>query len=46
MMTKFGYNIIERLCTACGKHKPVRGGTTYPRFRCAECKTKKKEDKK
>ena len=41
-MTKFGYYVIERLCTACGKHKPLRGGTIAPRFKCAQCSPKPK----
>ena len=42
-MTKFGYNILERRCTACGKYKPLLGGVTQPRFMCADCKPKKKK---
>lgn len=32
---------MTRMCSICRKLKPVRGGTTYPRFKCAGCKKPK-----
>jgi hypothetical protein len=31
---------LERFCTCCKKRKSLVGGTSYPRFRCKDCKAK------
>ena len=33
-----GITYLERFCTSCKKRKSLVGGTSYPRFRCKECK--------
>jgi hypothetical protein len=31
---------LERLCTSCKKRKSLVGGTSFPRFRCKDCRSK------
>ena len=33
---------LERFCTSCKKRKSLVGGTSFPRFRCKECKNRVK----
>ena len=35
---------LERLCTSCKKRKSLVGGTSYPRFRCKECRDRVKRN--
>jgi hypothetical protein len=38
------FNHTTRRCSKCGVHKPISGGTTYPKFMCRECKEARKKD--
>ena len=33
---------LERFCTSCKKRKSLVGGTSFPRFRCKECRNRVK----
>ena len=33
---------LERFCTSCKKRKSLVGGTSFPRFRCKECRNAKR----
>lgn len=35
---------LERFCTSCKKRKSLVGGTSFPRFRCKECKNRVKHN--
>lgn len=35
---------LERFCTSCKKRKSLVGGTSFPRFRCKECKNRVKRN--
>lgn len=33
---------LERFCTSCKRRKSLVGGTSFPRFRCKECRNAKR----
>jgi hypothetical protein len=35
---------LERFCTCCKKRKSLVGGTSFPRFRCKECRNRVKRN--
>jgi hypothetical protein len=35
---------LERFCTSCKQRKSLVGGTSFPRFRCKECRNRVKRN--